>query len=780
MIPFLADIKPASWSTSTQRASTQFTVASSSQACTMDDTSGARIGTTASLITIISLLWALKEIFGICFASGNGLGKLQSEINDFQPILFEAGNHTPIASSLQLNAIKSRYEQVVVELNRITNRQRKYKILGRISSYHKIKALEDDVKLMKADFHTFVSLRSLARVSESKQISDLSSSNNCWNANVVCSLTASSSQSSVAYRGAIVEAAVYNSVSGMQHPAQSDQTSCVKYNNDCNTPVTKPAGILETSKHFRPEAYTNQSRVPRIILLKAHALNLSACSIVNVYHVLYFQNPRKWFPLKVITELPRSSNYWQFAQLIQYRPQKLGATDSLKAPMSLLDKLASSVDQLGLVDEGRNIEIQASEHSGKHCFHTQVVLRDDRPMLSNTTNRTEQDVFNAIYHMGCTRVDEREVVRLACVDLPDRFLAFINGHHVEEVLSIHQPPSLNFCYNLQLLHRLRSEPGFLRLVGTVVASDTGLVKSYLTQWPDTPCELLLHRASTGAQSWERIEYWTKQLLQRISSVHAVGNVVGSLWLQRPPVVVDKHDELYLWRFDTRVNRSVTTYPFYPPEYRYLIRHIDDGPMQTEDCLVTPAYDVYQCGQLLWILAAGWASSEKTALMFKEDMYRAQDQWAVDPNCGADPLPSLPPSVPAWFQDIVDACFSTANLRPSCQVLLARFPTGKCITTTDTTSSPSTAELLSETTLRNCRVRSICCSSCWKQIFSIVYHCNICSGGEFDLCSTCWKKGLHCNDTRHPMTEGRIGGIRPPITRYHFGLDGEGKRKVHVI
>ncbi|KAH7087783.1 hypothetical protein FB567DRAFT_354018 [Paraphoma chrysanthemicola] len=758
---------------------TLFTVASSGLACTMDG-----IGTTASLITIISLLWALKGlVFNILFASGNGLEKVKSEINDFRTILFEAGNHTPIASSLQLDAIRSRYEQVVAELDRVTNRQKKYKILGRIASsllYHKIKALEHDVRLIKADFHTFVSLRSLARSSDSKQISDLSRSNRCWSADSVCSLAVSSSPPSVAYRGAIVEAAVHNPVSCMQQPAQNDRRSCVKYDKDCITPITKPAGILETSKHFHPEAYTNQSQVPNIVLLGAHTQKISACSISNVYRILYFKNSRKWFPLEVVAEIPRSSNYWQFAQLHQYRPQKLSTSCSLQVPTSLLNKLASSVGQLDLISEGRNMTILAIERQGDHCFHTQVVVRDDRPMISNTIIRTEQDVLNTIYHMGCPMVDEREVVRLACMDLPDRFLVSMDGHHVEEVFSMHRPPSPNFCYNLQLLYRLRSEPGFLRLVGTVVAWDTGLVKSYLTRWPDTPCELLLHRASTGGHPWERIEYWARHLLQRVSAVHAVGNVVGSLWLQRPPIVVDKQDELYLWRFDTRVNRSTTAYPFYPPEYRYLIRNVGDGPMQTEDCLVTPAYDVYQCGQLLWILASGWASSEKTALIFKEDMYRARDMWGVDPNCGVDPLPRLPPSVPAWFQDIVDACLSTANVRPSCQDLLARFPTRKCITATDTTAPTSTPELLSEATLRNCHVRSICCSKCYKQVVSVVYHCTICDGGDFDLCPDCWEKGLHCSDITHFMTEGRIGSFCPPMTRYHSSLSREGKRKVHVI
>jgi hypothetical protein len=75
-------------------------------------------------------------------------------------------------------------------------------------------------------------------------------------------------------------------------------------------------------------------------------------------------------------------------------------------------------------------------------------------------------------------------------------------------------------------------------------------------------------------------------------------------MQRPPIIVDANNQLYLWHFDTRVSISSNASPFYPPELRYLSSFWQNGSATIRgESLVTPAYDVYQYGQLLWMLAA---------------------------------------------------------------------------------------------------------------------------------------------------------------------------------
>jgi hypothetical protein len=98
--------------------------------------------------------------------------------------------------------------------------------------------------------------------------------------------------------------------------------------------------------------------------------------------------------------------------------------------------------------------------------------------------------------MDCPVVDVRGVIRLAPIELPHRFLSSFNqGSLVEEVLSSNRPPTANFCFNIQLLQRLRHDPGFPRLAGVVVDNKENLIKSYLVKWSDVACEFILTRAS---------------------------------------------------------------------------------------------------------------------------------------------------------------------------------------------------------------------------------------------------------------------------------------------
>jgi hypothetical protein len=75
-------------------------------------------------------------------------------------------------------------------------------------------------------------------------------------------------------------------------------------------------------------------------------------------------------------------------------------------------------------------------------------------------------------------------------------------------------------------------------------------------------------------------------------------------------------------------RSHNRIPFLPPEFHYLAQNYQEKT-QSEQPLVTAAYEVYQCGQLSWMLAAGWASTASNALSLKEDFteYRIQGMEA---------------------------------------------------------------------------------------------------------------------------------------------------------
>ncbi|KAL8698578.1 MAG: hypothetical protein Q9201_006495 [Fulgogasparrea decipioides] len=45
-----------------------------------------------------------------------------------------------------------------------------------------------------------------------------------------------------------------------------------------------------------------------------------------------------------------------------------------------------------------------------------------------------------------------------------------------------------------------------------------------------------------------------------------------------------------------------------------------------------------------------------------------------------------------------------------------------------------------------------CSNCSKRPLKISYNCNICDGGNFDLCQSCVDQKIHCHDKRHQLVE----------------------------
>ncbi|KAL8847298.1 MAG: hypothetical protein Q9221_007643 [Calogaya cf. arnoldii] len=51
-----------------------------------------------------------------------------------------------------------------------------------------------------------------------------------------------------------------------------------------------------------------------------------------------------------------------------------------------------------------------------------------------------------------------------------------------------------------------------------------------------------------------------------------------------------------------------------------------------------------------------------------------------------------------------------------------------------------------------RPKLVMCSSCGKAPLKMYHYCNICDGGEFDLCQECLSKGIYCHDQSHQLMQ----------------------------
>jgi len=64
------------------------------------------------------------------------------------------------------------------------------------------------------------------------------------------------------------------------------------------------------------------------------------------------------------------------------------------------------------------------------------------------------------------------------------------------------------------------------------------------------------------------------------------------------------------------------------------------------------------------------------------------------------------------------------------------------------AQPKTREVVKQ-------VYAVYCNICSANVDSVHYHCGICDGGDFDLCSKCVESGKHCEDAEHWMIKRTI-------------------------
>ena len=191
--------------------------------------------------------------------------------------------------------------------------------------------------------------------------------------------------------------------------------------------------------------------------------------------------------------------------------------------------------------------------------------------------------------------------------------------------------------------------------------------------------------------------------------------------------------------------------------------------------MTPTYDIYQCGQILWMLAAGWASPNKSALHWKQEFYNGPKSLNRGFWFGLDLLPELPDTVPSWYRHLIRSCCrAEPNARPSCRHLLDQFPPVD-ISTKIRTSTVSSFDARRDFPLQDCIWRSIVCDHCRRPMRSLLYHLSQC--GDADVCPQCFGDGKHCQDSQHFLTEMDVTQPLPSATCFHSSPDTSGKRRV---
>lgn len=313
----------------------------------------------------------------------------------------------------------------------------------------------------------------------------------------------------------------------------------------CSTPAT----ILETSQHFFPERYTLESRIPSLCLIPfdAYEQHSSADVTMNSYRLLYLKSPRQWQWLTMYIEVHRCSKYWAAMKVTRVPRKWQNPVLTLAAllPQSLLTYLRT------LLCEGKNIRDTQPIH---FSLSDKVTFERNLPdtCLDMTSGIPRQrhrpwDAVGYVHDLGCSRYVESQVVQLEIIDQPSRFRSCINGILVYEVKCMDTSPSVEFLYNIRVLHCMKGASGFARLVGVVTDDEGKDLKSYLIEFPKARYNIL-QLAGDPSIPWERREKWALQLIHGVSRMHEQGFVVGGLTFNAITLILDSTDSVLFWVF----------------------------------------------------------------------------------------------------------------------------------------------------------------------------------------------------------------------------------------
>jgi hypothetical protein len=533
--------------------------------------------------------------------------------------------------------------------------------------------------------------------------------------------------------------------------------------------LPRPTSPFET---WFPETYTLDERLPisSLVITSSYQRSSSQQCRTNFFRAFYLKSPRNWHKLNISVTVYCSSVYWAVTQLL---PQEYATRDgTLLAVTTLPHSLLLQVQQL--LSKAQDLDDDTHLHfslSNKEI--TQECFCEPQKWTQSTTielQTSSRDIITYLDDLGCPRYFERQLTQVAIIESPSRFAASLNGSLVYETKFARPLPSCEFLYNIELCRCMENIPGILNLVGVVVDESATRLKSYILDFPQTKWSLFVDNLAQGQSVlWRRRESWARQLVEVVRQIHAKGFVVGTLWHTPPgpPILIDALDRLHFWNFRSNFVVGTERGCYYPPEFRHL-RQLTKSIPKLNCPKVTRKTDIFHLGMVLWHIAEGVSQSERGPICMREGCNMdCVEESHINPVA----LPSLPESIPHYYQKIVNNCrVEDPNERPAAWTILDQFPPAsqsEC----SLIETPE-AENVNLESLSKAVFRSVSCSVCRHNVGKSSFHCNICYESDFDICIACYDKGFHCINKDHLLVKvekGTMGNYT--ISRnYHSSVD----------
>ena len=502
---------------------------------------------------------------------------------------------------------------------------------------------------------------------------------------------------------------------------------------------------------FFPETYTNNECFPvsSFFVSSFHEVNCTRESRTNLYRISYLMAPRQWCWLNVLITIHRSSSYWAFTQLTP-EEWRIRDTSHVGAWASLPPLLSKQVQRLlpKPNDFGEDAAVRFySEGQDLRRTHMAKSLAPSLALAAGTSEHLEALAF--LNDLGCPRYFESELSQIAVIEPPYWFATWVRGSVACEIrfsLSVSSP---DLPYEIQLLCCMKGHPRFAKFIGIVTNAAGTQLKGYLFEPPRTNVRGLV-MGERREIPWQRREKLARQIIKAVRHVHSEGLVVGSLAAScRKSTAIDSFDQVRLLRFKRKLILGHTLNCYDPPEF-YHLRYESKSTREAEAPDLTPKTDIFQLGLVLWFLAEGIRPERRSPFCIRKRCLQFRDRCRESHR---DPvaLPALRPDVPQYYKDIVKMCRAEdPYTRPTAWRLLELFPSQEH---NDCKGKENPLrERMDIGSVFDFNLGSASCDHCGCSINASLFHCNICSVGDWDVCLRCYESGLHYKEPGHWMVE----------------------------
>jgi hypothetical protein len=505
-----------------------------------------------------------------------------------------------------------------------------------------------------------------------------------------------------------------------------------------------PDYCFESSASFFPEQYTVKNLFSMLICVNA-MIQSPEDHLRKRLFITFLEKPRRWRRVIITANLHTLRKSSAMRQLVL--PGDIQPYVSRTLPKAFLRLLNDTLSNVQLIHSVTSFSMSLGEtESGQLISEWRSIPVKD-PLEAEISNEAQK--VQDLRDMGCAVISESEVTEQSSLS-PTCYRVWCRSQTcLEEKVpfATSRPRDSNqfdaFFSDMRLIKSLHGCRGIPKFIGAVLDEHKLQLKGFLYEPPVLySLEKLFYMAKFRSEvvPWSFREFWARELIQAVSSVHERGLHIGAIDLGRTGLKADGTPLLTRLAPSGGGEDMDNRWGHMAPELRKDYETNGRIPRNATNFRT----DIFRLGYMLWLLA------EHIAKPISYFCVRSACTNIPRYRCDAEHknpvhLPTCN-NVPAYFNSIIDACRSPdPNDRPTAQELAAMFPHTK-----NPEVIPSGLKELVQAYSTHEYEVDIYCDECNEHTTDLHYHCNICHDGDFDICPVCFNQGIRCYISEHRM------------------------------